>query len=130
MGMIQPRENFIAAAEAENWSWIDENLRDQNISVDDIRWVMEVAGTFGQGSNNYRDLAATYLVVSNRKLDAEETKRVLTWMRGDSYYIVVYRLAIALYKRGVRDKDVELFFGQALKDKDVGTVAAKYQKAA
>ena len=122
------RKDFIVAALRGDWTWVDSNLKDEEILPDDIHWATTKG--LNDANDSIRDLAATYLNVSGMGLDEGAAAKVRTKMRSDPYQVVRHRCAVALWRRGYCDREVQDAFAVALADPEVEPTARKFQKAA
>jgi hypothetical protein len=117
-------EQLIEAARKENWEFVDENINESHLTRVQVDWALDMG--LGDEDKNIRDLAATLLDKSNEALNPEEMEKLEKIMTEDSYHIVQYRIAIALYKRGNRNPLVVQMMKDAREDPDVGELACSY----
>ena len=117
-------KQLIEAAQKEDWDFVDANISESHLSREQINWALEKG--LRDVDQNIRDLAATLLDKSNEELSQEEIENLEKIMTGDSYHIVRYRLAVALYKRGDMKPIVVQMMQEAKNDPDVGELAKSY----
>lgn len=116
-------ENLIEAAIADDWDQIDAALLIGNAFISEgmFAWATEAARL--DTDNDVRDLAASILLASDRPLSELDTHLLVRHALTDAYRIVRFRLALALYKRGVMDGRIVSLLVEATKDPDVGPCA-------
>ncbi|MFH0804103.1 MAG: hypothetical protein V1896_00690 [Candidatus Zambryskibacteria bacterium] len=117
-------EQLVEAAKNNDWGFVDENINESHLSYEYTVWAIK-DGLLDK-DRNVRDLAATILDKSNEQLDPEDAKEVERIMLRETYHIVIYRLAIALYKRGIRNTAIERLMSEAKDDPDVGDLAKSF----
>ena len=115
---------LIDAAQNEDWDFVDGNINISHLTGEPIVWALK-DGLVDQ-DQNIRDLAATLLDKSDEEINIDDIKRLEDIMTSDSYHIVQYRIAIALYKRGDRNQSVLQKMQSAKNDPDVGELANSY----
>lgn len=115
---------LIDAAKREDWDFVDGNINESHLSREQIDWALKIG--LADTDDNVRDLAATLLDRSDEVLGEEEVGALEKQMAEDSYHIVRFRIAIALYKRGDRNDAVAEIMNEAKNDPDVGELASKY----
>jgi hypothetical protein len=122
-------QGMIDAAQDGDWSFVDSSLGQFAEDKDFLKWALEKG--LRNPNDNIRDLAATFLDVSDLALTSEEASVVCEVMAVDQYNIVKYRLAIALRKRGLKDPSflsiINRLLLEAKNDPDVGELARQYQ---
>ncbi len=112
----------------EAWEIIDRALKAYKPAPDFLFWVRW--GARGATVDGVRDLAASILMASDEPLDEAGQVVIERWMAEDTYHIVRYRLAVALYQRGIRTDAVVAMMEEASNDSDVGELARNVLKAA
>ena len=117
-------EGLLALAKNEDWDAVDKLIKEFNITRKIIDWALNI-GIFDE-DNNVRDLATTFLDNSNIDLKATEITKLKDIMKKDTYNIVQFRTAIALYKRGDRSTEVEEMMQKAKDDPNVSEIAKSY----
>ena len=108
------------AAKMEDWDFVDNNL---NVEVANCMLYHAIEEDLFDRDDNVRELAAIILVISDTKLSARQLSIIESRVLADEYHIVRFRLAIALYKRGVRVRLVVTAVEEAEHDPDVGEIA-------
>ncbi len=108
------------AAKMEDWSFVDNNL---NAEVANCVLYHAIEEDLFDRDDNVRDLVATILMISDAKLSTRQLSIIESRVLADEYRIVRFRLAIALYKRGVRARLVVTAVEEAERDPDVGEIA-------
>lgn len=105
---LLPFEDLLEAARRGDWELVDESLEYAHITPERIRWAVKQG--INDPSPDVRELAATVLQDSDPQRQAftdEERETLLQYeCNVDNDDIVQYRIAMALYKRGVRDRIV------------------------
>ena len=117
-------EQLIESAQKENWGFVDDHINNSHLSGEPIIWALNIG--LHNEDQNIRDLAATLLDISDEEIDQKNIEKLEKIMVEDSYHIVRYRIAIALYKRGNRNSVVEQMIQEAKDDPDVGKLAISY----
>lgn len=117
-------EQLIEAAQKENWDFVDGHINNSHLTSEPINWALNI-GLYIE-DQNVRDLAATLLDRSDEEIKPEDVEKLQKIMVEDSYHIVRYRVAVALYKRGNRNSVVEQMMQEAKNDPDVGDLAESY----
>lgn len=117
-------KELIEAARKEDWDFVDGNINESHLTRTQINWALDMG--LGDEDKNIRDLAATLLDKSDESLNPEEVQKLENIMTEDSYHIVQYRIAIALYKRGNRNPLVVQMMKDAREDPDVGELACSF----
>jgi len=117
-------DRLIEAAKNNDWNFVDENINESHLTYEHIVWAIK-DGLLNKDLN-VRDLAATILDRSGEPLDSEDAKEIEKIMLRETYHIVIYRLAIALYKRGIRNTAIERLMSEAKDDLDVGDLAKSF----
>lgn len=117
-------EQLTEAARNEDWNFVDGHINSSHLTREQIDWALSIG--LVDEDKNIRDLAATLLDRSDEPLKPEEVEKLERIMAEDSYHIVRYRIAIALYKRGNRNLAVKQMMSEAKDDPDVGELASSY----
>ena len=107
MMVLLPFEDLLEAARRGDWALVDDSLEYSHITPERIRWAIEHG--ISDPSPDVRELAATVLQDSGQShaFTDEEREALLRYERDiDNDDIVQYRIAMALYKRGIRDQIV------------------------
>ena len=119
-------ESLVDAAVREDWKFVDEKINEFKFTEAVMGWAIHQG--LQNEDQNIRDLAATLLDKSPLPIDSAFKESLKKQMTADSYHIVRFRLAIALYKRGDRSPEVTAMMTEAKKDSDVGELAGSYLK--
>ena len=117
---------LLEAAKREEWGLVDDNVGKLELTEERLKWILTV-GIFDK-DKNIRDFSATLLDQSDIVLTRGDLEFLEERMMEDSYDIVQYRLAIALYKRDYQTAEVEEMMQKAKDDPNVGEEAKKYLK--
>jgi hypothetical protein len=117
-------ETLLQAAREEKWDVVDAGLNNENITPDDFLWA-NIKGV-KHIDDNVRDFSATVMMVSDLPINEGLQNILREQMMTDSYHIVRFRLAMALYKRGDRSTETMAVMQEAKEDKDVGEIANEY----
>lgn len=108
----------------EKWEAIDELLPKLEIDEGVVDWIFEDGLKDQDG--DVRDLAVSILNVHDSvSLDDPQKDYLLKIMEEDTYHIVKYRSAIALFQRNIQDDypSVQEKVTEALGDPDLGDLA-------
>lgn len=113
-------DDIRAAAKREQWSFVDANL-EPFLTRENFAWALEELYKNKEQNRNTRDLAATILDRTDFKISRQDREALIEQMKDRmEYYIVRFRIAIALYRRNVRIPAVMQMIAEASKDPDVG----------
>jgi hypothetical protein len=112
---------LIEAAQLENWDFVNRHLNGEHLSKDRVVWVF-IEG-LSHRDQNVRDLAVSILDESDVPLSDSEIQIIEHVMRTDSYDIVQFRAAMALFKRNHRTNEVMQMMAEAAANPDVGELA-------
>jgi len=111
---------LIEAAVSDQWNHVDAMLvqGDAFITAEMFAWALERVRA--DSDLDIRELAAMILSVSNRPLNDLDAHLLIRHALSETYNIVKFRLAMALYKRNyMEDRIVEVMV-EATKDAEVG----------
>src|SRR5690349_17996857 len=115
-------DTIVDAALHEQWDFVDDNLK-PFLDTEGFAWALKNIAV-GDHNRNVRDLAATILNRTDFEISEKDVERLLTQMEDrNEYGIVRYRLAIALYRRGIKRPAVLQMMDEARKHADVGKEA-------
>jgi hypothetical protein len=119
---------ILAAARRADWKFVDTLIGRYN-NLQSVMWAIDHGLTDVQ-DDSVRDLAATILSESTVPIPQQCIEQIERAMLNDSYNVVRYRLAIALYERGYhKDRKVSETVQQAARHPDLYDRAVKAIKS-
>ncbi|MBI4036502.1 hypothetical protein HY386_01315 [Candidatus Daviesbacteria bacterium] len=117
-------DDLKAAARAEQWDVVDENL--PALAKEKMVADWAVGEGVNEEDSNIRDLAVSITEKSRQPLTEEQEEKLRSLMSGDPNQFVQFRAAFALFNRGDRSEEVIAKIQEAARDEDVEETAEDY----